>query len=166
MEMRKKHRRSRFGRVVFRLMAIIPLGLGLPGCASSGPPAHRPSTLAPSAALVYASDAMLAWEGSQAPPDSARFEFARNDAILGGGQPVALRATNQWPETLLPIERPVVFRLFQQDLGSYSRSYDRRFDGDSRSGQGYDRGAYNRDSDRSGRGSDRGAYNGRYQGRR
>ncbi|GAB4521042.1 MAG: hypothetical protein Tsb0013_24480 [Phycisphaerales bacterium] len=167
MEMRSKTSKQRLGRVVFRLMAIIPLGLGLPACTSGPGVSQQHDHGAPSPAIVYASDAMLAWEAADAPIDADRFEFARNDPILGGGQPVALRATDQWPEPLRPIERPVVFRLFQQDRGAFGRfdhqggrygyAYQRdrgRYDGRYRAG-------YGRDAS----GSDR-PYNGRYDRRR
>ena len=164
METKTKTRSARFG-------ALVLSALALGGCASTG--SHAPKgtdTTAPSAALVYASDAMLAWEGDRAPADASRFEFSRNDTILGGGQPVALRATDQWPEALRPIERPVVFGLFQQDRsgvgrfggfgydqgyrggdgfrGNYSGRYEGRYDGRFRS----DRGSYRPDNGRNRRG--------------
>ena len=136
----------------------------LVGCASTATPGsseHAEGATSPSPALVYASDAMLAWESAQAPADADRFEFSRNDPILGGGPPVALRATDQWPQALRPIERPVNFNLFQQDRSRFGgfdrgfrsgRGFDGRYDGRYRWNGGYrgsSRGGFRTDNDRS-----------------
>ncbi|MEM1424835.1 MAG: hypothetical protein AAGH64_12645 [Planctomycetota bacterium] len=154
-----------------RCAAIALAALSLGGCATNAQHADNAPATSPSAALVYASDAMLAWEDDRAPADADRFEFARNDPVLGAGQPVALRATDQWPEALRPIERPVVFGLFQQDRsgfgrfggfgsdrtdrrfgGVYSGRYDGRFYGRSDGRFRSDRGSFRPDNGRSRRG--------------
>lgn len=159
MEMSSKTRRRRLGRVVFRLIAIIPIGLGLPACTSGGHASVRAAG-APSPASVYASDAMLAWEAA-APPDFTRFEFGRNDTILGSQPAVALRATDQWPQPLAPIERPVQFELFQQDRVRTGR-YSGRYTSDRyHRGGGYRSYRGSRDSRYDNSRNSRGSYNGR-----
>jgi len=135
---------------MLHLAGVSLLGAALVGCASSGgsTPVHHHAG-APAPSIVYASDALSRWEREAAPPESARFEFARNDDALGARALVALRASDQWPQPLRPIERPVNFRLYRQDVGGFSAGFDRRgFDGRSE----YN-GPYRRDA---------GDYDGRY----
>lgn len=154
MELRKRKSKRPVRRILFGLLAIIPIGLGLPGCATSTASSND-AYATPSGAMVYTTDALGQWETEFDRYDALRPEYARNDAVLGRRDVAAITAANQWPQPLLPIERPVEFRNFQQDRSGYGYGY-------------YDRGYDGRDSGRRGdyrRGSERGGYD-RYDRRR
>lgn len=66
-------------------------------------------------ALALPSQEILDYESSPEgtfAPD--RFEFGRRDASVSASERIPLLATNQWPESRQPTERPVRFTRWQQ----------------------------------------------------
>lgn len=104
-------------RTIAFLSGLTLSGLLL-GCASNGraeESSSRPIGSPTSRALVFATPdqwAVLALEATETPSES--WAFSRHDRALAVRDQAPLLATNQWPEVLPPLERPVWFHRWVQ----------------------------------------------------
>lgn len=98
-----------------RWLILAAVAAGLTGCASS--PQHwdagAVSGGADRSGLVFETqEVRLSHAGDTLPFE--RWEFARNDGATNISRPVALAATNAWPQAPRPAERRVRFSDWQQ----------------------------------------------------
>ncbi len=72
---------------------------------------YRPGS--PAVVMPFAEMGNYAHMGNL-PHESQRFEFSRNDFLLGVIRRRPILASNQWPSPTRPVERPVRFHRWRQ----------------------------------------------------